>query len=475
MGGLLTALNAGKTSLSTNQKVIEIAGNNIANVNTPGYSRQKAILTPYPSLNFNGFMIGQGVKVGDIVREHDAFLSTQIQDKSATYGEADAKTFPLAELERVFGISEGGISTEIDNFFDSWQELTANPGGQTERDIVIQRGELLASSFHTAVAELDGVKRNIDESLLSKVDGVNDSLQRVADLNIRISAIESSGQSANTFRDERDLLLADLSSSIGIQSLEDKEGNVSVQLPGGQPLVQKGNALTLQGEVVADELQLQVTTSSGTSTPVDTTTLGGAFKGLLEVRDQLIPDLEEQLDKLAYSLAKGVNDLHNPNSPTLDTNGNPVLDGGGNPIPIGGKFFFNEISDQEGAANAITVALTSPSEVITGASGAPGDNTIALQIAELGSAKIVDGTDTLTGAYSRISAQVGLEAGQNELATAANEDTMTQLKNLRDGKVGVSLEEEMINLIQYQKGFEASAKFLATVDEMMDTILTIKR
>ena len=466
MGGLLTALNAGKTSLSTNQKVIEIAGNNIANVNTPGYSRQKAILEPYPSLNFNGFMIGQGVQVGDIVREHDAFLSSQIQEKSASYGEADAKTFPLAELERLFGITDGGLSTEIDNFFDSWQELTANPGGQTERDIVIQRGELLADSFHTAVSELDGVKRNMDESLLSKIDGINNNLQRVADLNTRISAIEASGQSANTFRDERDQLLNELSSSIGIQSLEDKEGNIMIQLPGGQPLVQKGTALTLEGEVVADELQLQVN-SNGTTVPVDTSTLGGAFKGLLEVRDQLIPDLEGQLDKLAYTLVTEVNALHSTGTDLNGSTGNLFFDAPPSPAPPADIW--------DGAANAIAVALSSPDEVAAGQTSAPGDNTIALQIAELGNAKIVDGTDTLVGAYSRISAQVGLEAGQNELATAANEDTMTQLQNLRDGKVGVSLEEEMINLIQYQKGFEASAKFLSTVDEMMDTILTIKR
>lgn len=467
MGGLFTALNAAKTSLSTHQKVIEISGNNISNVNTPGYSRQKAILTPFPALNFNGFTIGQGVKVGDIVREHDAFLSSQIQQKSAAYGEADAKTFPLAELERVFGISEGGISGEIDNFFDSWQELTANPGGQTERDIVIQRGELLASSFHTALTQLDGVNRNIDESLLSRIDGVNDSLQRVADLNIRISAIESSGQTANTFRDERDMLLADLSAAIGVQSLEDKEGNVMVQLPGGQPLVQKGSVLKLESVIVEDEFRMQVTTSTGTSTPVDTTSLGGAFKGLLEIRDTLIPDLEGQLDKLAYTLATEVNALH---SSGTDLNGNT------------GNAFFEAMPTVAppadpwlGAANALEVALTSPDQLATGTSGAPGDNSIVLQIASLGSAKIVDGTDTLTGAYSRISAQVGLEAGQNELATAANQDTMTQLQNLRDSKVGVSLEEEMINLIQFQKGFEASAKFLATVDEMMDTILSIKR
>jgi flagellar hook-associated protein 1 FlgK len=129
----------------------------------------------------------------------------------------------------------------------------------------------------------------------------------------------------------------------------------------------------------------------------------------------------------------------------------------------------------EGAANSISVALTTPDQVAAGQTSAPGDNTNAQKIAGLSSAKVVDGTDTLVGSYSRISAKVGVVAGQNKLARNANEDTMTQLQNLRDGVAGVSLEEEMISLIQYQKGFEASAKLLAVVDEMMDTILTIKR
>ncbi|MEZ4483725.1 MAG: flagellar basal body rod C-terminal domain-containing protein [Syntrophotaleaceae bacterium] len=185
------------------------------------------------------------------------------------------------------------------------------------------------------------------------------------------------------------------------------------------------------------------------------------------MRDQLIPNLEGQLDKLAYTLASEVNAVHSSGSDLNGTSGTLFFDAPPSPAPPANIW--------DGAANALSVAINDPDQVAAGLSSAPGDNTIALQIAELGNAKIVDGTDTLVGAYSRISAQVGLEAGQNELATTANEDTMTQLRNLRDGKVGVSLEEEMINLIQYQKGFEASAKFLSTVDEMMDTILTIKR
>jgi flagellar hook-associated protein 1 FlgK len=459
MGGLSTALNTGKTSLSTTQKIIEISGNNIANVNTPGYSRQKANLSTYPSLNFGGFVVGQGVLVDGIEREHDAFLTNEIRQKSASYGEEDAKTLPLAELERLFNISDAGLGTEIDNFFDAWQELAANPGGQTERDLVIQQGGLLADAFHSTMEGLDSVRRNIDETLLSKVDGINDSLQRVADLNNRIATIESVGQSANSFRDERDLLLADLSKSIGAQSIENKDGVVSVQLPNGLPLVQNGQALTLEGSIVANELQLNVTAGT-TSRPVDTTSLGGEFKGLLEVRDQLIPELEGKVDKLANDLIQAVNGVHQTGT---DLNG------------VTGADFFNDPGTVAGSVNAMSVLLTSPDEVAAGQSSAPGDNTIAQAIAELGSDKVVDGNDTLVGSYSRIVSRVGVESGQNELARNANEDTMTQLQNLRDGVAGVSLEEEMINLIKYQKGFEASAKLLSTVDEMMDTVLNIKR
>ena len=141
MGGLLSALNTGKISLSTNQKAIEVTGNNIANVNNEDYSRQTPELSPTPTLNYKGYFIGTGVKISDITRSQDIFVTNQLQEKFADYGEANAKSNPLSELERVFSISEEGLATEIDKFFDSWQELSANPGGATERQMVIQQGK----------------------------------------------------------------------------------------------------------------------------------------------------------------------------------------------------------------------------------------------------------------------------------------------------------------------------------------------
>jgi flagellar hook-associated protein 1 FlgK len=454
MGGLLNALNAGKTSLSTNQKSIEIAGNNIANVNTPGYSRQKPVLTPYPALNFGGFFIGQGVNVSSIEREYDVFIARQLQDKNKTLGEETAKEIPLAELERVFNVSEENLATEVDRFFDAWQELAVNPSGQVERDIVIQRGELLASAFHTTSEELAAVSRNVNNTLASKIEGVNFKLQQVADLNDTISAVESTGQTANTYRDQRDELLRELSYSLGIQSCEDQTGMVSVQLPGGIPLVEGNSALTLDGATVDGELQLQVHLGE-TTLDVDMNKLGGEFKGLLSIRDVFIPSLKDDLDKMAYHLVTAVNAQHKAGVGLDGIDGRP--------------FFANPTS------SAITVVLTNTNEIVAGSSSAPGDNTNAQEMAALGDSKVVDGEDTLVSFYGKIASRVGIEAGQNSLSLGGAEDALVQLNNMRDGKVGVSLEEEMIDLIQYQKGFEASAKYLSTVDEMMDTLLSLKR
>lgn len=465
MGGLLNALNAGRTSLSTNQKAIEIAGNNIANVNTPGYSRQSAVLTPYPALNFGEFFIGQGVKISNVTREHDVFINAQILDKNQTLGEESARSTPLNELERIFGIGENSLATEVDRFFDAWQELSTNPSGQTERDIVLQRGDLLARGFQTAVTELDSAQKNINSTIASKIDAVNFKLSEVADLNERIASVEAGGQSANSFRDRRDLLLEDLSFSLGIQSFEEGTGMVSVQLPGGLPLVQGGSALRLEGVQNGKNIDLTLQ-MGGTSLAVNRKNLGGEFKGLVELRDTFIPALRADLDTMAYGLASAVNSAHRDGA---------GLDG------LGNRDFFSDAPDSTDAARNLTVALTSGSQIAAGLSpaagdsAAPGDNRNAKAIAALGSDKVINGQDTLVGFYAKMTAKVGIEAAQNRLTQGGAEDAMVQLQNLRDGKVGVSLEEEMISLIQYQKGFEASAKFLSTIDEMMDTILSLKR
>lgn len=461
MGGLLSALNAGKTSLRTNQKAVEIAGNNVANVNTPGYSRQVPIFSQVPSLEMKGFFIGQGVTINSIGREHDVFLTRQLISKNALLGEESAKSAPLAELERIFGVGENGIATEIDRFFDSWAELAANPSGQTERQIVLQRGTLLASSFHEAVTSLQSAQQNINASVESKIVALNPVLREIADLNLRISNLEASGQTANSDRDRRDMLLEEVSKSIGATYYEENS-MVSVQLPGGMPLVQDTTAMTLEPHYdISNNIQLRLNTG-GSTFDLQMKNLGGEFKGLLAVRDEFIPARIAELDQLAFGLATAVNAAHQ--------NGSEL--GGG----AAGAFFGPLPLEEAGFARAMTVVITDPNGVAAGEGGAPGDNINALDMAALGkSLTAMNGNDSFVGFFSKITSKVGVEASRNKITLSGMEDAMVQLRNMRDGAVGVSLEEEMINLMQYQRGFEASAKFLTTVDELMQTVLDMKR
>lgn len=550
-GGLNAALNSGRTSLQTNQKAIEITGLNIANVNTEGYSRQSPNLTPYPALNFGDAFIGTGVTVGSIERSHDVFLDGQIKDKSAEFGLESSMVNTLAELERTVSIGDGSLSDEFDQFFDAWRQLSTNPGGEIERQQVLQRGELIGNAFVDVYNDTQQVVKNINNTIVSKIDGVNLNLEEIAQLNNRISALEMSGQDANSDRDRRDWLLKQLSESVGATSYETSNGTVSVQLANGMPLVEGDKATYIVGSYSGTDVNLEL--DFGTANiPLDRTAMGGEFRGLYEVRDVTIPDVVERLDQLAYTFATEVNAMHQAGT---DLNGNPgqaffvapsahTSQGYADPaafnfgvgdiqLNVNGALTTVTINGTNNSVNGIAAAINASGAAVTasvdpsdnslivtpntagenvlidtsamtggsysrpiftfagmssslgmnigttneiagGTSSAPGDNTNALAILQLEQKQTL-GNDTFVSFYGKIAATVGVEAARNRQAVQGYEDSLIQLKNLKDGIDGVSLEDEMINLLQYQKGFEASAKFLSTVDEMMGTLLTLKR
>jgi flagellar hook-associated protein 1 len=482
MAGLITALNSARTSLEVNQKSIEITGNNIANVNTEGYSRQQAEFETYPAMNFGDFFIGQGVKISNVSREHDVFIERQIKQKAVDFGYQDALTRPLSELERVLSITEDNISTDIDNFFDSLQELTADPSDLVQRNNVILQGEVLATSFNNVINDLDSIQENINETILSKLDEVNSQLQEIADLNERIYSIEIRGQMANSARDQRDMVAQDLAKTLGAQSIEDNNGMLAVSLPGGLPLVQGLMPMRLLADTSGIQMTLQLE-AGGVLRNLNGRNLGGSFQSLIEVRDTLIPELTSDLDKLAYELSVQINLQHQAGGALDSSTGNLFFSTPPKYVasPPGPPPTASEYS---GAARNMEVILTDPVKIAAGAAPdpgpplgnvAPGDNSNALILSNIGDNYLIGGTDSFTSLYGKIAAKIGVESNQNQLSLKGAEDALDQLKNFRDGLVGVSLEEEMISLIQYQRGFQSSAKFLSTVDEMMAVLMDIKR
>jgi flagellar hook-associated protein 1 FlgK len=269
------------------------------------------------------------------------------------------------------------------------------------------------------------------------------------------------------------MLIEQVSRELGATYYEEN-GKVSLQLPGGQPLVQDTSAMTLEPQLDASlNLQLVLRTGPSSTTELSSDMVGGEFRGLMNVRDDIIPERMAELDHLAYSLAYEVNQIHG---------GGVDLDGNG-----GGDFFTNTpdlpdaLNPKIGFAKTLAVDITDTREVAAGREGDPtdlriGDNSNALAMAALAdNLTVMDGDDSFTGYFSKITSKVGIEAARAQTSAQGLEDAMVQIRNMRDATVGVSLEEEMVDLMQYQKGFEASAKFLAVVDELMDSLLTLKR
>jgi flagellar hook-associated protein 1 len=557
---LIGALNSGLTGILANQKAVEITGNNIANVNTPGYSRQVAMFSPKSAINIQGHLIGQGVKLQEITREYDQFVSGQLVNQNNILGKESAKNGPLAELERVLNVGTDSLASDIERFFGAWHDLSQNPSGHVERDRVIYEGENLLGSFEQTKGELVQIRQNINISLSANVDEINSKLKEIAALNADIQSKETLGHVANLDHDRRDLLVNDISRLIGAQVYQAGGSQIGLQLPGGVPLVEGNYAADFEAYYEGDSLRFQVKMGDVTI-KAGNDNFGGEIRGFLDIRDDFIPRLENNLDSLQYNLVTHVNNVHeagyNPDGLTgqsffskplsyqsetgfdhpeddkfqtgkITVNGkeitindennslNGIRDAINNSeagvlasvvydgtqyrleltpkthgddvtftseLTDGVGFNFNnedgdpEFLDRIPGVDKAIVKITSTQQVAAAGvtQGAPGDNRNALAIYSLLTSQVVNGKETFVESYGRISSTVGTESKRNAMALGGAMDTMTQLENMRESIVGVSLEQEIINLTLFQRGFEAAATYVSTVDEMMSTVLNMKR
>ncbi len=470
MGGLLAALNSGKTSLHANQTGLEVSGNNIANVNTPGYSREKVVYSNVPTFSQKNFFVGHGVRVSNVQRDHSIFLENQLVGKRADFGLEDAQKNSISELERLFPIEDDNISADISNFFESIQDLSTSPGDRVMRNSVLHQGGRLCSVFRQTANELDRIQEHISKELVAKVDIINNNLKELADLNGRILTIEASGQDANAQRDRQEFLLQEVAQETGAKIVSSKNGMLSLHIPGGLPLVQGTSHASISYKAVGADLSFELHVGSDTK-PLTRNQLGGAMHGMLRVREEIVPKIKEDLDILAYDIATIVNTKHKTG---YDPQGNLGINFFADP-PNLGQIAEPGKPEHFDAARNMSVILTDGMQIAAAGNpeAAPGDNENALALADLKDIKI-NGEETFAIKYAKIASFTGTEANRHKLAFSGAKTTMEQVQNLRDSVSAVSLDEEMVSLIQFQKGFQTSAKFLSTVDEMLQTLINMR-
>jgi len=452
-------LNIASQALMTQQKAINVTGHNIANVNTPGYSRQSLqISTNTPSYSYIG-LIGNGVHADGIERIYDRFLSTQINNENQALGHWDAQKGAVEVVEMIFNESDGyGLSQAMSKFWDTWHSLINNPAGTTERQVLITNSQVLTSTFNQLDADLRKSQKDLDLAVEGTVADINRLTEKVADLNAKILSAESDASSANDYRDQREQALKALSELIDINTYEDSNGAVHVLVADGQPLVGAGQQWLLSTQVNAQNLHDVVWLDrSGTPTDITADIDGGKLKGYLDVRDAIIPADMNRLDTLAQELMADVNALHQAGF---------ALDGSA------GEVFFTGL----GAGNiALNPNIAADPDLIAAAADAltvPGDNRQAMEIAKLQYQLTMNGnTATYNDYYSALIRDTGNEVLKADAYYHHQSDMLNQLENRRESISGVSLDEEMINLIKFQNAYTASAKMISAADELLQTVL----
>jgi len=462
MSNIFGILNMAGHALLTHQQAINITGNNIANVNTPGYSRQRLILSPRVMPDAALGLIGNGVNAEGIERIYNRFVGVQINNESQSLGRWEAQRQILETIEVVFNESQGGgLSEAMNEFWNAWQDLGLNPRGQNERQILITKGEILATAFKQKHADLTSAQREIDANIKGAVQEINKMLADIADLNQKIVEYEATGSTANEFRDQREMVLKELSELIDMSSFEDANGAVKVTLSSGRTLVEGNQARSLSTQVNPATGLLDVLWIDINGNPVDITNsiAGGKLQGWLEVRDVTIEDYLTRLNDLAATLMQEVNALHSTGF---------GLDGS-----TGYDFFTGtDASDIE-----VNIDLVNDVNLIAAAdtlAGVPGESRNAIEIADLKNALTMNGgAETFDDYYSRLVGNVGSEINKVAGYYQHQADMVMQLENYRESVSGVNLDEEMINLVKFQSAYDASAKMISATDELLQTVLNM--
>jgi flagellar hook-associated protein 1 len=455
--GLQTATKA----LRAEQLAVDVASHNIANAQSPGFSRQRVILRPegitaadrYSHDDLLG-KAGFGVSASDVNRVRDTFLDYQARQTNSQMTQFNAYSDALGRAELTFNEpGDDGIQALMGQFFDAWHDVVNDPESPAARVALVHATSTLTSNIQRASSDLSTLRSDVNRDVVSLQDEINSRAAEISGLNKQIVQVEANGDMANDLRDRRDLLLDQLSGLGQVTYSETENHSVTVYLGNHELVSQSGyQAVGAVNDPANAGMQKLVFTSDG----IDVTSNSGKLRGLLDARDTAIPAVQAKLDTLATDLIAQVNAIH---STGYDLNGNP------------GLAFFT-------GTNATDIALNSaisadPSKIAaSSAAGAVGNSTNALAIADLQSTASagLNGA-TLDQFYANIVSVLGSDVAQAQGMAQSNGLLNSHVESQRQGVSGVNIDEEVTNMTAAQHAYQAAAKVISVIDSMLDTLI----
>ena len=474
MPGLFDTLNLATRAMQAQQAGVTVTGQNLANANNPAYSRQRVNFQTSDPVPMVGGLLGTGVQVASIQQIRDSLLDGQITDETSVGGFWTASQMALQNTETQLGefldsssaTSDGtsstsstgskGLSTQLNNLFAAFQAVATDPTSLSQRQVLVSQAQSLAGSFNQISTRLSGVNQDLNSSIKTDVESANQLLTDIASLNADIARTESAtGSTANDLRDSRQQKLESLAQLTNFQTSTGADGSLTLSIS-GTILVSGANLTdTLQAYDPGNGQLLVRAATSGTSLSLS----GGSIAGAIQTRDGALQNLRSGLDSLAAQLINNVNSVY---STGYDLQGN-----------TGSKFF----TGTDAATIGITSNLVTDPSLIqaAGAPGTVGDNTVALKLAQIArQANSALGNQTLSDAYGKLVADLGNSLSDANDEVANHNSVSSMLAQQRDSVSGVSMEEELTNLMTFQKAYQASAQIISTVNQMLQTLVTMK-
>jgi flagellar hook-associated protein 1 FlgK len=460
----ISILNIAKDALLSHQTAINLTGTNVANVNTPGYTRQRPIFSSLGNVDMGTGQIQVGVEIDKIERMYNQFLEVQLNEQTHSLGYNDARKDKLERIEVIFNETQGGgINELLNEFWNAWGDLSANPDGQAERVALVSASQNLTYMFRSYGNDLISLREDTNSEISSLVSQVNNYTADIADLNGKIAQMKTGRGDTNDLYDKRAELVSKLAEIVDFHYFEDASGALNIFLSNGTSLVEGENTWVLDLKTnPSNSFYYDVTLADDPDEEViNNVIMSGKLAGLLDVRDTAAAGYLNRLNNLAASIVSEVNAQHQSG---YDMNQN-----------LGGEFF--DATKPEAKDMAVHADIINDINKIAASETVNEDGGNAISLGALGDKSVtINGeSSTFNGHYSSLMVQIGQDVADCGRKFDHSTGVMSQLTNKKDGISGVSVDEEMLNLIKYQMGYNSAAKLCSVADELIDTLLTLGR
>lgn len=471
-------LNAAVSGLMAAQRALDVASHNISNSDTPGYSRQTMQQDASAPLGAGGlFMryggvgqVGTGVSVTSITRVRNQYLDAQFRNQSAPLGEAQVTSDTLKQVQNIFDEpSNNGLASQLQQFWNGWQSLANNPEDLAVRTNLQSVSASLAGTFNDVFTKLTNLRQDVNDQIQSKVNDINTLTSQIASLNGQIIAGLNAGQNPNDLEDARDQAINQLSQKIGINVVQNPTSGALNVFLNGQPLVDEKSAFQLQAAPVLTNGFFQINYApTGQQAQVG----GGELNALLNLRNNTLSDTQpggfiSDLNGLCSNLMSAVNTIH---TASFGLDGVTTL-----PFFTGTNAADIQVNPaimaQPDGIRLIAAATNDPGSL----SGGPADNGAALKIADLqNQVQSALGNNTFDGYYQNIITSAGTQGQQSSNQLNTQQQLVQAITQQQQTVSGVNSDEEMANVVTAQKAYEAAARVMSTIDQMMQTLMNIQ-